>query len=43
MSSIAIVDQYEILFPVVQNTKVFARETNLAFTSWSRDPLFEGH
>ena len=42
MSSIAIIDQYEILF-LVQNTKVFARETNLPFTSWSRDPLFEGH
>ena len=41
MDSIAIIDQHKILFPVVPNTNVLARETNQLFTSWSRDPFFE--
>ena len=42
MGSIAIIDQHKILFPVVPNMIGFARETNSPFTSWSRDPFFEG-
>ena len=42
MGSIAITDQHKILFPVVPNMIGFARETNSPFTSWSRDPFFEG-
>ena len=42
MGSIAIIDQHNILLPVVPSTIGFARETNSPFTSWSRDPFFEG-
>ena len=42
IGSIAITSQHKILFPVVPYTKVFARETNSPFTSWSHDPFFEG-
>ena len=42
MGSIAITDQHKILFSVVPNMIGFARETNSPFTSWSRDPFFEG-
>ena len=41
MSSIAIIDQYEILF-LVQNTKVFASKTHSPFIQWSPDALLEG-
>ena len=42
MDSAAIIDHHKILFPLVPNTTGFARETNSPFTSWLRDPFFEG-
>ena len=42
MNFIAIIDHHKILFPVVTNTTGFAIETNSTFTSWLRDPFFEG-
>ena len=42
MGSIAIFDQHKIIFPVVPNTNLFARETNSPFTTWSHDSFFEG-
>ena len=42
MGTIGTIDQHKIFFPVVPNMIGFARETNSPFTSWSRDPFFEG-
>ena len=42
MSSIAIIDQHKIPFPVVPNKIGLARETNLPSTSWSCDSFFKG-
>ena len=42
MSSVTIIDQHKIIFPVVPNTTDFARKANSSFTSCSRDQFFEG-
>ena len=42
ISSLANLDQYKVLFPVVHNVEGFAREANMSFIPWSRDIFFEG-